>query len=404
MNILVLTSEYPNVDYPRPDWTPVVAYFCRSWVKQGHRVLAIVNSSKFPDFVYGAAKIFPRFAAKKFDVSQGSIQKTGWREEFSFIDQGVEVFNLPIMKLFPGGKYSENVLDRQAERIEQILVNASFEPDVITGHWINPQLFLLVRLKKKHHCKFSFVFHADYTERKCHYFRVNDYIGYIDRVGCRNRYAAESIRRYVSLPEKPFVCSSGIPESYLQSAENIQKNYNEERMTILSAGRLVQYKNFDKLIEGCWIAFPAKNFSLQIVGDGSQQEALKRKCNELGVVACVSLPGRMNRDALQEEMRKSSVFALISANETLGLVYLEAMAQGCLVIASARGGIDGIIVDGENGFLCEQGDASALSEILIKIQAMPIEERKRISSNAQKTVRQYSDSSVAQKYMEEILQ
>ena len=39
-NILVLTSIYPADDIPK-GWTPVVHYFTKEWVKQGHRVLVV---------------------------------------------------------------------------------------------------------------------------------------------------------------------------------------------------------------------------------------------------------------------------------------------------------------------------------------------------------------------------
>lgn len=40
---------------------------------------------------------------------------------------------------------------------------------------------------------------------------------------------------------------------------------------------------------------------------------------------------------------------MISRNETFGVVYLEAMAAGCITIASRNVGYDGIIVDRVNG-------------------------------------------------------
>lgn len=37
------------------------------------------------------------------------------------------------------------------------------------------------------------------------------------------------------------------------------------------------------------------------------------------------------------------MFTLISDDETYGMVYIEAMLQGCLTIASRKGGFDGIM-------------------------------------------------------------
>ena len=40
---------------------------------------------------------------------------------------------------------------------------------------------------------------------------------------------------------------------------------------------------------------------------------------------------------------------MISSPETFGLAYLEAMARGNIVIGTKGWGIDGIVIDGENG-------------------------------------------------------
>ncbi len=42
---------------------------------------------------------------------------------------------------------------------------------------------------------------------------------------------------------------------------------------------------------------------------------------------------------------------MISKNETCGLVYIEAMAVGCIMIASKNEGFDGIINDVETLFV-----------------------------------------------------
>ena len=103
-------------------------------------------------------------------------------------------------------------------------------------------------------------------------------------------------------------------------------------------------------------------------------------------------------------MYQSDVFALVSEKEVFGLVYLEAMLQGCIVIAAKGGGVDGIIIDGVNGFLCEQGNSKELSGIISKILRMTDAERKQISDNAAETATQYSDSQVAKMYLSNILE
>lgn len=80
---------------------------------------------------------------------------------------------------------------------------------------------------------------------------------------------------------------------------------------------------------------------------------------------------RLTREQTLEEFRKAEVFVMISSPETLGLVYLEAMSQGCVAIGSRNEGIDGILVDGKNGYLVESGNAEELRARLDAIAQAP---------------------------------
>ena len=140
------------------------------------------------------------------------------------------------------------------------------------------------------------------------------------------------------------------------------------------------------------------------MGEGQLREELedcaKKNCFSDRIV----FTGRVERDALIKMMYQSDAFALVSEKEVFGLVYLEAMLQGCIVIAAKGGGVDGIIVDGVNGFLCEQGNYKELSKIISKILRMTDTERKQISEKATITAAQYSDSKVAKRYLSNIME
>ena len=108
--------------------------------------------------------------------------------------------------------------------------------------------------------------------------------------------------------------------------------------------------------------------------------------------------GRVPREEVLKRMGVSQVFTLISHGETYGMVYIEAMLQGCLTIASKGEGFDGIIQDGVNGFICEPGNQKALEEVYRKIAASTTEERNRIGQSAIDTAIHYSEREVAERY------
>lgn len=96
-------------------------------------------------------------------------------------------------------------------------------------------------------------------------------------------------------------------------------------------------------------------------------------------------------------MQNSDIFCMPSQNETLGLVYLEAMSKGCITIGTQNEGIDGIIVDHKNGFLVEPNEAS-LSKTLKQIFDMKEEELVKISDEAIKTAKIYTEKNMSKKY------
>jgi glycosyltransferase involved in cell wall biosynthesis len=117
----------------------------------------------------------------------------------------------------------------------------------------------------------------------------------------------------------------------------------------------------------------------------------------------VIFKGKLSHSSVIDEMRKADCFIMISENEVFGLVYLEAMSQGCITIASKGEGIDGIIQDKKNGFLCKAGNVDDLIKVLQYIRNMSRTDLDSMRKKAFLTARQYNESSVAEKYLENVI-
>lgn len=404
MKILVLTNEYPNENYPKPDSPWVVPYFTRAWSRQGHEVQVVVNSTKFPKIYYALAHTsLSSYLTKKYSVNVRNVSASIWTKEFTFDDNGVSVVNFPLLKFYPSSPFSHRSLKKQKQRIVSYLSSKSFVPDVITGHWLNPQLQLISSLKDVYNCRTAFVFHSDYDDARLRKFKAMSYIGGIDKLGCRSHCAANTLMKNLHLSYQPFVCSSGVPDDYVKkSVNNGEHVFSQDKFSIVTVGRLVPVKKYDKLIEAVSL-LKETPLSVKIVGDGPMMESLQAQITGLKVDTKVQLVGRLGRDDVQKVMREADVFVLIGM-EVFGLVYIEAMMQGCIVIGTRGGGIDGIIKDGENGFLCTHGDAEQLAKIITCIKNMTLEEKKRISNNAMNVAKQYSDTLVAERYLNDIIE
>src|SRR5207253_306790 len=86
--------------------------------------------------------------------------------------------------------------------------------------------------------------------------------------------------------------------------------------------------------------------------------------------------GRVSDEELAELYRRAWVFCLPSTYEGFGIPYVEAMASGCPVIATANQGAVEITENGRFGVLAEEHQ---LGEVLVRLLKSS-EERDRLSA------------------------
>lgn len=138
-----------------------------------------------------------------------------------------------------------------------------------------------------------------------------------------------------------------------------QRNVPREPRRVLYVGRLDAGKGVDVLIEAM-ASLGSASAELRIVGGGPLQAKLEALAHRRGVA--VAFTGPMRPPEVASEMATAGVLVMPSVNEEgLGLVALEAMASGALVVASRGGGLTETVEDGRTGWLVEPGDPSALA-------------------------------------------
>jgi glycosyltransferase involved in cell wall biosynthesis len=166
---------------------------------------------------------------------------------------------------------------------------------------------------------------------------------------------------------------------------------------------LLQRKYPDAAIRAVSRTTDDADFHFDIVGNGVMASELKTLVARLHVTEQVILHGRLPRRAILPLLDAADVFVMISASEVFGLVYLEAMARGCIVIAARNEGMTGIIDHGKNGFLCAAGDEEELITILNAIKQLTVQERQMISNKAMATAALYTDTAVSQDYLSHVM-
>lgn len=401
MRILVLSSVYRDESLGRVDTsTNVVNLFVREWNKQGHEVLVIHNSHCYPKIVHKIPKKVKKMLASKmgFEISDYEAVK-----EKEFMDYGVKIFRLPIKKFIPHCKPSNNIIEKQVNRIIEILEKENFKPEVITGHWASPQMEIISKLKMKYNCRTAIVLHGVGYIGSSGY-RIKDYLKNIDLLGARSLSQSRRLKDILKLEQLPFVCSSGIPDEYIDSYKLNTEKYNDiKTWRITYVGRLVSYKNIDSTIRAL-SEIKDINWEFNIVGEGAQYCELEKLARSLNCIERIHFFGHIQRNEVMQILKDTHIFVMISKDEVFGLVYLEAMAASSLVVASRNGGVDGIIVDNENGFLCTEGDTKELKGILINIMDKDKESLKHIVAKGYERVKDYSDYKVAERYLCKIIE
>ncbi len=207
-----------------------------------------------------------------------------------------------------------------------------------------------------------------------------------------------------TVKEKIFIAYSGIDDELIDNIEEYNAKcldfiYNKE-LNITVIASLIKRKNVDIIIKGL-AQLKNRNFFLRIIGDGPEKSNLQNLTKKLNLDKNIKFIGEITRKEVFKYLKSSTIFALLSENETFGLSYLEAMATKNIVIALKNDGIDGILKDGENSFLISN-NAEEFKECLEKIIELQKPELDRLYKNIKSTIKGLKQSDAAKSYLENI--
>lgn len=129
---------------------------------------------------------------------------------------------------------------------------------------------------------------------------------------------------------------------------------------------MAEKKNFPDLIRSINLVkerYP--EVSIDILGQGPEQEKLQKIIDELGLANSVNLVGFV--DNPYEYYASANVFVQTSLWEGFGYVLAEAMACGTPVVAyDSKGAMREILDNGKYGLLTPVGDLQALANAIIQ--------------------------------------
>jgi len=289
--------------------------------------------------------------------------------------------------------------------------NNSFKPDIVVAHY-DKSLQIGYQYSKRNKLPLVAGLHIamDIVEKSPVKFnkRCSEILEYSSLIACRSNYIYNKINTWFNnYNNKTFIAYSGIEENIIGTLEDALKRMRQWKargnVSFISVCTLYEQKKIHTNLTALAELKDKKNWTYTIIGDGKDRNKLELLSKELGINNQVIFKGRLNHKTVIDELRKSHIFIMVGGPETLGLVYLEAMATGNIVIGSKNEGIDGILVDGENGFLSPVGKTEPLTKLLKKIVFnMNIKELENVLLNSHKTISYYTEKKASDNYWKQL--
>lgn len=397
--ILLITTMYPS---SLRDSTPICHLFIKQWQKMGYEVRVVFLRSMFPSIYTWMARLFPK-TAERFIGNQAELDNN--YSVVKYEHDGVKVMTPPIFKYIPHRGYPKRSIMKVKSQIIEFLKEEGLTPDIIIGHFYNPQLELLPLLQKDYpKARTCVVLHEGSldTIKLSYPHNYQKLFNDIDIIGYRSLPIQRAYERALNPAPKAFLAYSGVSEPFLSSMPERQWNDGPMR-SFIYVGQFIKRKYPHAVTESLLQVYPNKDYHLTYVGRKELlYDEVKRYVVEKGADKNTVFTGQIPRTEIISYLDKTECFIMISRNEVFGLVYLESMARGCITIAAKNEGMEGIIESGVNGFLCEAGNAGELGAIIMRINAMSADEKAAISQKARETAKRLSDYNVAKTYIEAV--
>ena len=152
--------------------------------------------------------------------------------------------------------------------------------------------------------------------------------------------------------------------------ERFPEKDQKEEPYILSVGRFGDArKNPEFLLEAYALLKKEPHLlpKLILAGASAPLDSFWLRVNELGLSEYIIFCEKPDNEKLKSLYQGALCLALSSDEEGFGVVIVEAMACGVPAVSTRCGGPDGIIKDGEDGYLVDIGDAGALADRLFSL-------------------------------------
>lgn len=217
------------------------------------------------------------------------------------------------------------------------------------------------------------------------------------------------LKQFVTRFATNICCSQAIGQSIPTASTVIPNSYRDDifceypdiirNRDLVFLGRLVSDKGANLLLNAlAQLKLTGLTPSLTIIGNGPEEPNLRQQAKDLGIVEQVDFVGvKLDRE-LARSLNLHHIMVVPSLwDEPFGIVALEGIACGCVVVGSEGGGLKDAI--GDCGVTFPNGNVDRLTQILLDLLTDP----KRLITyreNAKSHLARHTSKAVSQAYLE----
>ncbi|HEY7521332.1 MAG TPA: glycosyltransferase [Methylomirabilota bacterium] len=162
---------------------------------------------------------------------------------------------------------------------------------------------------------------------------------------------------------------------------NPVERWDGRTVRFLHVGRLVEKKNPVLLTQAFRHALDmvgsSVNLRLDVIGEGPLEGALRSEISRLGLEKSVVLRGSLPHHLVAEAMQEAHVYTQHSVTapngdqEGQGVSLVEASSCGLPVVTTRHNGFPDVVLDGETGYLVDEGDVRGMGERIAWLATHP---------------------------------
>ena len=176
-----------------------------------------------------------------------------------------------------------------------------------------------------------------------------------DTVVCVSKMVLQSFCKLYGLNEKAITIYNPIDVDDIRQKAGKKGNRKDNVVHIISVGRLVPQKGYDRLLRVIKRLHEEGNpVQLVILGDGTERNSLENYIVRYEMETYASIPGFSNNP--YEQICQSDLFICSSRAEGFSLVIAEAMTLGVPVVSTCCMGPNELLQDGKCGMIVENSE------------------------------------------------